>query len=116
FVLATRANAEAQHTTHATVLAMQKMEELRATPLPLGVVDAVDYADSSGVVLTAGAASRGAVYERRWIVEPLPTGRNAVVITVTVTRRGSTPAGGRVRLITLRSGGRVDTEAPGGGS
>ena len=30
FVFATRANANAQHATYATVLAMQKMEELRA--------------------------------------------------------------------------------------
>lgn len=104
FVFATRANADAQHTTYATVLAMQKMEELRADFAPIHVVEAVDYADVRGSVLI-GQSDSQAVYERRWTVEPLLTAPDALVIVVTVTLARRHPAhhATEVRLITLRA-------------
>lgn len=104
FVVAARANAEAQYATYATVLATQKMEELRSMSTPGEVVDAVDYADIHGEALVEGAASGRAAYERRWTVEPLFMTAEALVITVTVSRRDASSAG-RVRLITIRRGG-----------
>jgi type II secretory pathway pseudopilin PulG len=105
FVFATRANADAQHTTYATVLAMQKMEELRADFAPIHVVEAVDYADIRGTVLVGQSDPPQAVYERRWTVEPLLTAPNALVIVVTVTlaRRHLAQHATQVRLITLRA-------------
>jgi Tfp pilus assembly protein PilV len=104
FVFATRANADAQYATYATVLAMQKMEELRAASLPQ-VVDAVDYADMRGTVLSGQSDPPQAVYERRWTVEPLVTAPDALVIVVTVTlaRRHRAQHATQVRLITLRA-------------
>ena len=104
FVFATRANADAQYATYATVLAMQKMEELRAASVPQ-VVDAVDYADMRGTVLLGQSDPPQAVYERRWTVEPLLTAPDALVIVVTVglARRHRTQHATQVRLITLRA-------------
>jgi Tfp pilus assembly protein PilV len=104
FVFATRANADAQYATYATVLAMQKMEELRAASLPQ-VVDAVDYADMRGTVLSGQSDPPQAVYERRWTVEPLVTAPDALVIVVTVALapRHRAQHATQVRLITLRA-------------
>jgi Tfp pilus assembly protein PilV len=104
FVFATRANADAQYATYATVLAMQKMEELRAASVPR-VVDAVDYADVRGAVLSGQSDPPQAVYERRWTVEPLLTAPDALVIVVTVAlaRRHRAHHATQVRLITLRA-------------
>jgi Tfp pilus assembly protein PilV len=104
FVFATRANADAQYATYATVLAMQKMEELRAASVPQ-VVDAVDYADMRGTVLSGQSDPPQAVYERRWTVEPLVTAPDALVIVVTVAlaRRHRAQHATQVRLITLRA-------------
>ncbi|HEY5619023.1 MAG TPA: hypothetical protein VIK60_13860 [Vicinamibacterales bacterium] len=109
FLIATRANAEAQYATYATVLATQKMEELRAISPPIETIDAVDYVDVRGAPVVEGVASPRAIYERRWTVEPLPTESGAVVVTVTVTRRNATPSG-RVQLMTLRAGNRSGAE------
>jgi type II secretory pathway component PulJ len=105
FVFATRANADAQYATYATVLAMQKMEELRAVSVPIQVVDAVDYADMRGTVLIGQSDTPQAVYERRWTVEPLLTAPDALVIAVTVglARRHRAQHSTHVRLITLRT-------------
>ena len=99
FVLAARAHADAQSVTVATILATQKMEELRAAPAPAEPVDAVDYADARGVVLADGVAG---FYERRWTIQSSSTATGAAVVTVTVTPSAA-PGTGRVRLITLRS-------------
>jgi len=105
FVFATRANTDAQHATYATVLAMQKMEELRAASIPIQVADAVDYADVRGTVLIDQSDPPQAVYERRWTVEPPLTAPDALVIVVTVslTRRHRAQHATHVRLITLRA-------------
>ncbi len=105
FVFATRANANAQHATYATVLAMQKMEELRAAGAAIQIADALDYADIRGTVLIGQSDSPQAVYERRWTVEPLLTAPDALVIVVTVrlARRHRAQDATQVRLITLRA-------------
>ena len=110
FVIAARAAADAGYATYATVLAAQKMEELRATPLSAAAVESVEYADIRGALVIEGAASPRAVYERRWTIEPLPGIPDALVITVTVAHRHVPPPAGRVRLITLRAARRPDAE------
>jgi len=126
FTIATRANSSAMATTYATVLAQQKMEQLRSltwgfdtlglpltdtstdmtvasergtggtglSPSPPNTLSQdiegyVDYLDTFGRALDGGLAPpEGAVYIRRWSVEPLPTNPgNTIVIQVRVTRR-----------------------------
>ena len=99
FVLAARAHADAQSVTVATILATQKMEELRALHAPVEPVDAVDYADARRVVLADGVAG---FYERHWTIQSSSTATGAAVVTVTVSPTAA-PATGGVRLITLRS-------------
>jgi type II secretory pathway pseudopilin PulG len=109
FVIASRATAAAQHATYATVLAAQKMEELRATQLD-AVAESVDYADPRGSVVVEGAGSPRATYERRWSVEPLADAPGLFVITVTVAHHHARPPASRARLITLRSVRRPPSE------
>jgi len=98
FVVATRANVEARDVTYATVLAAQKMEELRAAPFP-APGGALEYLDGGGAGLSGPA---GAVYARRWDVAPLPAQpADTVVISVRVWRRGLADRG--VGLTTIRT-------------
>lgn len=101
FALATRANAVAGEMTEATVLAAQKIEELRAAPFP-GVLgrQSVDYLDSRGDRLGAAAGRRA--YVRRWWIEShrVDAAATTVAITVVVSRyqlggRGVSSAGGQ---------------------
>lgn len=118
FAMAVSANTAAKHTTFATVLAEQKLEQLRGLTwgfdpqgLPLSdtatntAVDPeapsggtglapspetslqentsgwVDYLDRNGKIVGNDAtAPAGAVYFRRWSVEPLPTNPNNTII------------------------------------
>lgn len=99
FIVATRANVEARAVTYATVLALQKVEELRAAPFP-DPGDATEYLNARGVRLATGAG--GALFERHWMVEPLPAQpADTVVITVRVWRRGL--ADRAVELTTMRT-------------
>jgi Tfp pilus assembly protein PilV len=87
FAVATRANLDAGDTTWATVLAAQKIEELRAEPFPeLFVEQSVDYLDSGGNRLDDPGSTRRA-YTRRWSIEPLSSAPdNTIAITVGVSR------------------------------
>lgn len=63
----------------------------------------VDYVDQNGCVLGGGAAApAGAIYIRRWSVEPLPTNpNNTLILQVLVTRnpnRGAADAGNVARM------------------
>ena len=123
--LATRANAAAGDMTVATVLAAQKVEELRAAPLQdLRGVQAIDYVDSRGQTLGGAVPTRGRVYRRRWWVAahragaaPAASGLTvAVIVAVSGYRQGdgrlagpTGPAGDQapeeiVRIVTLRTG------------
>jgi len=111
FAIATRANLDAGDTTWATVLAAQKVEELRAEPFP-EPLRSVDYLDSGGKRLDDPGSTRWA-YTRRWWIEPLSSAPgNTVVITVVVSRYRSGDEDARdaevqrreaVRLVTLRT-------------
>ncbi len=114
FALATRANLDAGDMTWATVLAAQKIEELRAEPFPERPVDqSIEYLDAFGDRLDATASAGGRAYTRRWWIEPLPSASDdTMAITVVVSRYrlgdDDTPdAGGRMgsaaRVVTLRT-------------
>ena len=113
FAGATRANMRAGDTTWATILAAQKIEELRAGPFPEPRVDpSVDYLDRGGNRLDDPGSTRRA-YTRRWWTEPLPSASGAtIVITVAVSRyrHGDAETSGdgvrsqeAARLVTLRT-------------
>ena len=93
FVLATRANAAAGEMTEATILAAQKVEELRAAPLPIVLgSQSVDYVDSRGEMLGSATFDGRRAYARRWWVESSVVSTAAVTVAVTVVvsryRRG----------------------------
>ena len=140
FALSTQRNRSSKNTTFASVLAQQKMEQLRSltwgfdllglpttdtstdttkfpetaggtglSPSPVNtlqqnVVGYVDYLDARGQTLGGATAitPAGAVYIRRWMVEPLPTNpNNTIVLQVLVTRhrdRGEADGGSVLRL------------------
>jgi len=94
-ILAVRANRIARFTTVATALAVQKLEQVQSsgwTELTASPSDSLvqntdgycDYLDRNGRTLVAGNSPPvGAVFVRRWAIEPLATG-NALVIQVSV--------------------------------
>lgn len=99
FIIATRATVDARDATYATVLALQKIEELRAAPFP-EPGEATEHLNARGAVVVDGTG--GALYDRRWTVAPLPAQpADTVVITVLVSRRGV--ADRAVRLMTIRT-------------
>lgn len=87
FAVATDANRAAGEITWATVLAAQKLEELRAAPFPQpSAALSVDYLDSRGNRLDDPGSTRRA-YTRRWWIEPLPSApHNTIAIAVVVAR------------------------------
>lgn len=114
FVLATRANLDAADVTWATMLAAQKLEELRAAPFPARLIEqSVEYLDSRGDRLDAPASAGGRAYTRRWWIAPLPSASDTTIaITVVVSRYRSgddaaPDSGGRmrgaVRVVALRT-------------
>ena len=103
FAAATAMNVASKHETLAAVLAVQKLEELRAA---VEQQPGVDYVDARGVVLpAAGGAPRAAAYVRRWTIDPLDVDpANAAVVQVSVTpsvERG--PHWREVRLVSART-------------
>jgi hypothetical protein len=121
FALAAALNVSSRQTSHAAVLAAQKIEELRTVgavlmPSPPSALSEntagyVDYVDRTGDTVGAGSTvpPDGAVYIRRWSIDPLATDPlSTVVIQVFVTphreRPGSSGAvrhsPGEVRLVT----------------
>jgi type II secretory pathway pseudopilin PulG len=152
FALSARTNLQAKTTTFATVLAQEKMEQLRGltwgtdevglpvsdfttnlsvdpptangaglTPSPENVLadnvaNYVDFVDANGAtVATDGAiVPEGALYARRWSIEPLPTNpNNTLILQVFVFRLGWRSADGtnnfvermpdEARLITVKT-------------
>ena len=109
--LSVTATTAAKETTMATVLGMEKMEQLRsltwgfdASGLPVddprlaaspsdalvrNITGFCDFVDADGQPLGDTAAPPpGAVYVRRWSIEPLPADpANGLVLQVRVTRR-----------------------------
>jgi hypothetical protein len=100
--------------TWTTVLAAQKLEELRAAPFPECLVDqSIEYLDLHGDELDAPASAGGPAYTRRWWIAPLsPASDNTIAITVEVSRYrlgddGTPDSGGGMagatRVVTLRT-------------
>jgi type II secretory pathway pseudopilin PulG len=111
FAMSISSNRNAGTLTYGTVLAEQKIEQLRGlawafdnlgqpvsdaalSPSPPDTMTSntpgwVDYIDRLGQVLDGGAAAPPkTVYTRRWAIEPLPSDpANTVVIHVLVTTR-----------------------------
>jgi hypothetical protein len=109
-VMATQANATAKTATFAALLAAQKIEQLRALPwgydalgnprsdvgLTISPADALsqnaagycDFLDANGASLGGGPSPpAGAVFVRRWSIQPLPSNpANALVFQVLVRR------------------------------
>jgi hypothetical protein len=140
FMLSTVNNSSSRNDTLSTVLAEQKLEQLRALTygfdlagLPVSDINSdtsvspaapdggtglqpspasalqentpgfVDYIDSQGnVVGNTAQVPAGAMYTRRWSIEPLPTNpNNTLVIQVLVTPvflRGTADQGNVARL------------------
>ena len=101
--LAVRVAQGAREQTLASILAAQKLEQLRSTPgssgpMPGGSLDTslpgyADWLDERGQL--AGGAGV-AVYVRRWAVAPAPSLSNVAVLSVlvsTVARDAQAPAG-----------------------
>jgi prepilin-type N-terminal cleavage/methylation domain-containing protein len=84
FIMSARANADAQRTTFASVLATQKLEQLRSQSaalapqavdsLSVNVAGLCDFLDEYGRPLPVGTAPpSGTVYVRRWSIESVPS-------------------------------------------
>jgi prepilin-type N-terminal cleavage/methylation domain-containing protein len=95
FVIATQATAAARRATFASILAAQKIEQLRspdaglapqgAASLSADVASACDFLDGYGRSLGTGSAPLpGTVYIRRWSVEPIASDPDTFVIQVAV--------------------------------
>ena len=128
---AIRDNLTARHATYATILAGQKIEELRAlawsadgegfalsdpalSRSPSGALTSntagfVDYLDQFGhLVAGGGNPPEDAVYTRRWAIEPSPDNPDdTIVIQVVVTRNPLRAQVGRqpdeAHLVTVRT-------------
>jgi prepilin-type N-terminal cleavage/methylation domain-containing protein len=98
FVIATQANADARRATFASILATQKIEQLRslgadlapqgAASLSADVAGGCDFLDEYGRSLGTGSSPLpGTVYIRRWSIEPLPSRPDTFVVQVAVFPR-----------------------------
>jgi type II secretory pathway pseudopilin PulG len=116
FAIAIRSNASARDVTFSTVLAAQKLEELRSIEwgvdelgAPIGDVppSSADFLDRSGISLgTASSPPPGAMYFRRWWVARLPSSPDATLILVVVAGRirgGAAPMSGEASLVSAKT-------------
>jgi type II secretory pathway pseudopilin PulG len=148
FAMAVAANTASKNTTFATILAEQKLEQLRAlawgfdreglpitdttsdtsvdpetpnggtglspspgTSLGENTSGWVDWVNRDGqIVGNAETQPQGAVYVRRWSVEPLPTNpNNTIIIQVLVSRIRDRGAADEGRVARLAEEARVMT-------
>lgn len=109
FVGAVRANLAAGQVTWTTVLAAQKIEELRSGPFPAAVIESSDLLGEAGEPVDAPSSTPA--FRRVWRTEPLASAPDdTVVITVLVApyRRAELNGvdewtAGATRLVTLRT-------------
>jgi prepilin-type N-terminal cleavage/methylation domain-containing protein len=114
FVIASQANADARRSSFASILASQKIEELRSlgadltqqgdVSLSADISGACDFLDEYGRSLGTGTTPLpGTVYIRRWSIEPLPSDPDTFVLQVAVFPRswkaGADPAGIDARMV-----------------
>ena len=94
--MATTLNVAAGRLTHASLLAAQKVEELRSAPT--APTDGTDFVDRWG----APSLRSGATYVRRWTIEPLPgSAIGTMVIRVSVGAAGM-PEASAARFVAAR--------------
>lgn len=92
--VAIRSSTSARDRSVATVLAMQKMEQLTQRPAALAaspldavwrdVVGFVEYVDAAGRSTTLPPVGGGRVYVRRWAVVPFALDANLLALSVSV--------------------------------
>ena len=98
FVIAAQADADARRASFASILATQKIEELRSLgpglaqqgspSLNSDMAGACDFLDEYGRSLGTGTSPLpGTVYIRRWSVEPTPSDPGTFVMQVAVFPR-----------------------------
>ena len=148
FGIATKSNMAGRSNTYATVLAEQKLEQLRALSwgfdtqnLPISDLSTdttvvpenpaggtglrpspptslqentkgwVDHLDATGTIVGNDVVPpQGAVYTRRWTVEPLPTNpNNTLIIQVLATRHRARGAADQGKVQRLPDEARVVT-------
>ena len=102
-LLSRASDRAAAFVTTASVLAQDKMEQLRAAPWPeSGGAACCEFFDAGGVLLGDGpTAPVGTEYVRRWSIDPVAgiVSDSARVLQVWVTPRGAAA----VRLLSVRS-------------
>jgi prepilin-type N-terminal cleavage/methylation domain-containing protein len=124
FVIASQANADARRSSFASILATQKIEELRSlgadltqqgdVSLSSDIAGACDFVDEYGRSLGTGTSPvPGTVYIRRWSVEPIPSDPETFVLQVAAFPRswkgGADPAGrdartyGGAQIVTIKT-------------
>jgi prepilin-type N-terminal cleavage/methylation domain-containing protein len=113
-VIAVHADADARRASFASLLAVQKVEQLRSLGADLDVQGspsldtntpgACDFVDEYGRSLgTAATPPPGTVYTRRWSVERIPGQPDSFVVQVAVFprtwRASGNPSGGDARWL-----------------
>jgi prepilin-type N-terminal cleavage/methylation domain-containing protein len=124
FVIASQANADARRAAFTSILATQKIEELRShgpdlvqqgdASLSSDISGSCDFLDEYGRSLGTGVSPfPGTVYLRRWSVEPIPSDPDTFVVQVAVFpslwRGGTDPAApdarplGGAQIVTVKT-------------
>ena len=124
FVIAAQADANARRASFASILATQKIEELRSLgadltrqgspSLTADIAGACDFLDEYGRSLGSGSSPLpGTVYIRRWSVEPIASDPDTFVVQVAVFphvwRSGLNPASpdarafGGAQIVTVKT-------------
>ena len=97
FAVATLANVAGRQTTHATLLAAQKLEELRSRAWKGGGLAPFEDGDRVGA------------YIRRWTIAPLPGDPDhTVVIRVSVAHRARSADETQIATLITRTAGDAD--------
>src|SRR5262245_52559209 len=112
FLIAAQADIDARRASFSSILATQKLEELRSLGADLGaqgsallnsnIAGACDFLDEYGRLLGTGSSPLpGTVYIRRWSVEAISSDPDTFVVQVAVLpRRWSTaPAASDARAL-----------------
>jgi prepilin-type N-terminal cleavage/methylation domain-containing protein len=101
-----QSGAAARARTATTLMAEQKMEQIRALPWDVIAAmppDVIDYLDAAGSERCSGASSPcgDAVYVRRWSAVPAPFSSGVLIIEVDVRPVGK--GHGSTTLVTARA-------------
>jgi hypothetical protein len=102
-----QSGAAARARAAATLIAEQKMEQLRAltwAAIVAAPADSTDYLDAAGEERCRGAHGPcgDAIYVRRWTVTPAPSSTGVIIIEVDVRLVGK--GHGSATIVTARAG------------